>query len=92
MTSDEYLLTASKTADIFAVRFIHKQNFMQKVGLTASSTLDNVLLKWWERLTHKPRFSMSRHLNPKKLLLSKWTAVSPQHKEKLFKTYAVIAY
>ncbi len=56
MTSDEYLLTASQTADIFAVRFIHKQNFMQKVGLTASSTLDNVLLKWWERLTHKPRF------------------------------------
>ena len=56
MTSDEYLLTASQTADIFAVRFIHKQNFMQKVGLTASSTLDNVLLKWWERLTHKPHF------------------------------------
>lgn len=25
-----------------------------------------------------------RHLNPKKLLLSKWTAVSPQHKEKHF--------
>jgi len=27
---------------------------------------------------------MSRQLNPKKLLLSKWTAVSPQHKEKHF--------
>ena len=25
-----------------------------------------------------------RRLNPKKLLLSKWTAVSPQHKEKHF--------
>lgn len=56
MTSDEYLLTASKTADIFAVRFIHKQNFMQKVGLTATSALDGVLVKWWERLTQKPRF------------------------------------
>ncbi len=56
MTSDEYLLNLSKTADVFAVRFVHKQNFMQKVGLTASTTLDNVLLKWWERLTQKPKF------------------------------------
>lgn len=56
MTSDEYLMSLSKTADVFAVRFIHKQNFMQKVGLTASNTLDNVLLKWWERLTQKPKF------------------------------------
>ena len=56
MTSDEYLLNLSKTADVFAVRFVHKQNLMQKVGLTASTTLDNVLLKWWERLTQKPNF------------------------------------
>jgi tryptophan-rich hypothetical protein len=27
---------------------------------------------------------MSRRLNPEKLLLSKWTAVAPQHKEKHF--------
>ena len=27
---------------------------------------------------------MNRHLNPKKLLLSKWTAVQPQQKEKHF--------
>jgi serine protease SohB len=56
MTSDEYLLNASQTADIFAVRFIYKQNFMQKVGLTAGATLDGVLVKWWERLVQKPRF------------------------------------
>ncbi|MCB1657364.1 MAG: protease SohB [Moraxellaceae bacterium] len=56
MTSDEYLLNASKTADIFAIRFVHKQNFMQKVGLTAGATLDGVLVKWWERLVQKPKF------------------------------------
>lgn len=56
MTSDEYLLSASQTADIFAVRFIHKQNFMQKVGLTAGNAVDGILVKWWERLTQKPRF------------------------------------
>ena len=56
MTSDEYLLAASKVADIFAVRFVHKQNLMQKVGLTASAAADRVLVKWWERLTQKPRF------------------------------------
>ncbi|PTQ90342.1 protease SohB [Agitococcus lubricus] len=55
-TSDEYLFAASKEADIFAVRFIHKQNFMQKVGLTASATVDSLLVKWWERLTQKPHF------------------------------------
>ncbi|WP_347986600.1 TIGR02450 family Trp-rich protein [Methylomonas sp. AM2-LC] len=26
----------------------------------------------------------TRYINPKKLLLSKWTAVNPQHKEKHF--------
>ncbi len=56
MTSDEYLLTASKTADIFAVRFIHKQNLMQKMGVAATLSADNLLVKWWERLSQKPRF------------------------------------
>mgnify|MGYP000541218932 CR=1 FL=1 len=55
MTSDEYLLAASRTAEVFAVRFVHKQNFMQKVGLTAGATLDGVLVKWWERMTQKPK-------------------------------------
>jgi serine protease SohB len=56
MTSDEYLLTASKTADIFAVRFIHKQNLMQKMGVAATLSADNLLVKWWDRLSQTPRF------------------------------------
>ena len=51
MTSDEYLLNASKTADIFAVRFIHKQNLMQKMGVAATLSADNLLVKWWDRLS-----------------------------------------
>ena len=56
MTSDEYLLNASKTADIFAVRFVHKQNFMQKMGVAATMSADNLLVKWWDRLSQSPRF------------------------------------
>lgn len=56
MTSDEYLLNASKTADIFAVRFVHKQNFMQKMGVAATLSADNLLVKWWDRLSQTPRF------------------------------------
>jgi serine protease SohB len=56
MTSDEYLLNASKTADIFAVRFIHKQNLMQKMGVAATLSADNLLVKWWDRLSQTPRF------------------------------------
>ena len=55
MTSDEYLLNASKTADIFAVRFIHKQNLMQKMGVAATLSADNLLVKWWDRLSQTPR-------------------------------------
>lgn len=32
-----------------------------------------------------------RHINPKKLFHSKWTAVNPQHKEKHFLVIKVIA-
>lgn len=56
MTSDEYLLTASKDADIFAVRFVHKVPLLQRVGLVAASSLDRVLLGWWERLSQRPRY------------------------------------
>ena len=56
MTSDEYLLSASREADIFAVRFVHKVPLLQRVGLVAASSLDRVLLGWWERLVQLPKF------------------------------------
>lgn len=56
MTSDEYLLDASKAADLFAVRFMHKQPLLQRVGLVAAASLDRVLLGWWERLSQRPRY------------------------------------
>lgn len=56
MTSDEYLLTASREADIYAVRFVHKVPLLQRVGLVAASSVDKVLLGWWERIVQKPRY------------------------------------
>lgn len=55
MTSDEYLFKVSQEADVFAVRFVHKQPLLQKIGLVAASTVDRVLLGWWERLSRSPR-------------------------------------
>ena len=37
------LLTASREADIYAVRFVHKVPLLQRVGLVAASSVDKVL-------------------------------------------------
>lgn len=55
MTSDAYLLAASKEADIYAVRFVQKVPLLQRMGLTAAASVDSLLLRWWERLMHKPQ-------------------------------------
>jgi tryptophan-rich hypothetical protein len=47
------------------------------------------MIKEW-RMTNIDRASPLRRLNPAKLLLSKWTAVTPRHREKHFLVTKVI--
>lgn len=56
LTSDEYLLNQSETADIYEVEFAHKKSLPEKLGIAAQGTIDRLLLTWWERLHHSRWF------------------------------------
>lgn len=49
MTSDDYLLSASKDADIYQVCYRVKKSLGDKLGLTANIAIDKVLQSWQEQ-------------------------------------------
>ena len=49
-TSDEYLTSRAKHADLYHLQYVNRKTFQERVGLTASSVLDRVLLNWISRL------------------------------------------
>lgn len=55
-TSDEYLSTRAKEADVFVVRFVRKHALMNRLGLAAEGSVDRLLLRWWQRLQQRPWF------------------------------------
>ena len=50
-TSDEYLASRVKDADLYHLQYLQTKTFQQRVGLAASETLDRLLLGWIGRLT-----------------------------------------
>jgi serine protease SohB len=52
-TSDEYLTECTENADVFSVRFIPKQRFMERFGMAAEAATDRLMLRWWERLQQR---------------------------------------
>ena len=48
-TSDDYLLEASKKADIYDVSFIARKPVTEKVASVVQLTMDRLLLSWWRR-------------------------------------------
>ena len=50
-TSDEYLTSRAKDAELYHLQYVNKKTFQERVGLTASAVLDRVLLNWISRLT-----------------------------------------
>lgn len=54
-TSDDYLATRARTADVFQVRYFEKKTLPERLGLAAASVADNVLVRWWGRFS-QPRF------------------------------------
>lgn len=57
LTSDEYLMRACEEADVFEVKYKEKKNVMERVGLAAQTSVDNLLMTWLDRLL-KSRFSV----------------------------------
>lgn len=53
-TSDEYLSARAKEADVFVVRFVRKQAWMNRLGLAAEAGVDRLLLRWWQRFQQRP--------------------------------------
>jgi len=48
-TSDDYLLTASKKADLYEVTYTTRKTFSEKLVANMQSVIDNTLLSWWQR-------------------------------------------
>lgn len=55
LTSDEYLMRACESADVFEIKYKEKKNLLEKVGMAAQTTLDNTVMTWLDRLL-KARF------------------------------------
>lgn len=55
-TSDDYLWQQAANSDIYEVEFAFKKNFSQKLGLAAQEATDNLLVRWWGRLSNSRMF------------------------------------
>ena len=49
ITSDDYLLNASKNADIYKVCYTTKKTLADKIGMTAQAAIDRTLQAWRQR-------------------------------------------
>ena len=50
-TSDEYLMSRIKDANVYEVSYVLKKKLHQRLGIAAEESADRLLLKWWARLT-----------------------------------------
>lgn len=57
MTSDEYIVNACQTSDVFEVKYKIKKSLPEKLGLVMQSAIDGILLKWWDRGTNSRYYS-----------------------------------
>jgi len=55
LTSDEYLMRACETSEVFEVKYREKKSVLEKFGLAAQSSVDRLLMTWLDRLV-KARF------------------------------------
>ena len=50
-TSDEYLVECVGSADVFEINYVLKKSLAERFGIAAETSVDRLLLKWWQRLT-----------------------------------------
>jgi serine protease SohB len=50
-TSDDYLVSRSKEANLFEVTYERKKKLHERLGMAAELSADRLLVKWWARLT-----------------------------------------
>ena len=52
-TSDEYLVSRAKEADLYHLQYVNKRSLRERVGMTVGASLDRFLLNWISRLTQQ---------------------------------------
>ncbi len=52
-TSDEYLSSRAREAELFHLHYAEKKSLQERFGIAASVALDRVLLTWWSRLSQQ---------------------------------------
>lgn len=50
-TSDQYLVDATENADVYLVQYQEKRTLQDKISNILANSSDNILLRWWDRLT-----------------------------------------
>jgi serine protease SohB len=53
-TSDDYLRQRAKEAELFALHWREKKTLGQRLGIAATSAVDSLLLRWWQRSVQPP--------------------------------------
>lgn len=56
LTSDEYLVNATRDSDVFHVHWEHRRTFAERMGFAADGVIDRALVRWWGRLTTRGTF------------------------------------
>jgi len=56
-TSDEYIVSRAREADVFQVEFVFKKTIQERFGLAAQASIDRLMLTWWGRLQSTRFFS-----------------------------------
>lgn len=52
-TSDEYLSSRAREAELFHLHYAEKKSLQERFGIAASVAVDRVLLTWWSRLSQQ---------------------------------------
>jgi serine protease SohB len=55
-TSDGYVQAKLKDVDVFEVKFVHKKNWQEKMGLAAEGALEKTFLKIWQRAQQRGNY------------------------------------
>jgi serine protease SohB len=52
-TSDEYLVSRAKDADLFHLQYVNKRTFRERAGMAIGASLDRLLFNWISRMTQQ---------------------------------------
>lgn len=55
-TSDAFLVDLCESAEVYEIKYIEKKSLQERMSLSLNTLADNVLLKWFERLSQRRFF------------------------------------